>query len=73
MTQITTAVASPCLTPVFFLQGHPLEKNPSLGWGRTGSPTAQTQTDLLEQGEFLFAEAITPPGKGCKRIRAGLL
>lgn len=72
MTQITTATASPCLTPFFFLWGHPLEENPASGWGRTGSPSAQMQTNVLEKGEFLFDEAITTPGKGTRWIRAGL-
>lgn len=51
MTQITTAAASPCLTPLFFLQGHPLE-NPSFGVGTHRLPVSSYTDKCSGEGRI---------------------
>lgn len=54
VTQITTTAASPRLTPLFFLWGHPLEKNPSFRVGTPRLPPSSNRQMLHREGRISF-------------------
>jgi hypothetical protein len=58
VTQITTEVVKPLLTPFPSSRDTLRKRTPAWG-GDAPAPRQLKQANLLQQGEFLFAEAIT--------------